>query len=241
MGNYIFNICCLIAAFVSFYASLRFWQHYEKNKFPQFKNLSFALFSISLAYLILSLPKLVLFNPIWVQIDFILVDLSFLSTGLFAAPIILSFSKRFSQHQKIASPLLFSIIFIYIILNISFFAPATPLLSAGSLSYFKNGVFWLHSLLWLPLTSMAGIFGGQFLAGATKAGEKKLFWKGLLIGGGCILIFVAGILFWYFKFFNPLLQILNISGVVGILGFTLGAIGASLFPPPQEIHVKKII
>jgi hypothetical protein len=240
MANYIFNICCLIASFTSFFAVTRFWQTYKRTGLLQFKNLSFSFFFIGLAYLILSLPKLVLFNPFWVQIDFILVDLSFLSTGFFAMPVILSFFKKPPKLEKNASRFLLFILLTYIILNIFFFTSAIPLFSDGILVYFKNGVFWLHSILWLPLTSMAGIFGGQFLTEAIKAGEKKLFWKGLMIGKGCILVFIAGILFWYFKFLNPSSEILNLSGIIGVLGFTLGAVGATLFPPPREILIKKI-
>lgn len=240
MQSYLFNICCSIATSFSFYAGVRSWQDYKKAKLPQFRNLSLAFFSISFAFLMLSLPKLFLFNPSWVQVDFILTDLSFLLTGLFSIPVILSFSENFFQLQKNIFRFLLFIFLVYVILNILFFTPAIPLFSDGVLTYFKNGISWLHSVLWIPLASLAGIFGGQFLAAAKRAQEKSLFWKGLLIGGGCILVFLAGILFWYFKFLNPLPQILNASGIIGIFGFTLGVIGVALFPPPREIFVKKI-
>lgn len=241
MQTHIFNICCLVATCASLFAGIHFWQNYKKTHLSQFKNLSFAFFSIFLALLALSLPALVLFNPLLVQIDFILVDLSFLGTGVFTMPVILSFSKKFSQFQKSAFRFLLSIFLVYAILNIFFFRPASPLFSDGILYYFKNGVFWLHSILWIPLTSLAGIFGGVVFNGAKKNKEKKLFWKGLLVWGGCVLVFVAGILFWYLKFFNHSPKILAIFGIIGDFGFLFGVIGGFLYQPSRETLVKKII
>jgi hypothetical protein len=237
---HIFNICCLVAVCLSSHAVIHFWQNYKKTHLSQFKNLSFIFFFILLANLMLSLPGLILFDSFWVQIDFILVDLSFLGTGVFTMPVILSFSKKFSQFQKSAFRFLLFIFLVYTILNIFFFRPASPLFSDGILYYFKNGVFWLHSILWIPLTSLAGIFSGVVLNGAKKTEEKRLFQKSFLLGSGSFLVFVAGILFWYFKFFNLFPQILNISGIVGIFGFILGEIGGATFPP-REILVKKVI
>lgn len=238
--DYIFNISCLIAVFISFLATIRLWKNYKKTNFWQFKNYSFAFWFIFLAFLFLSLPKLILFKPFWIQIDFILVDLSFLGVGLFFIPALLSFSEKFSKFQKKIFPFLILLILIYIFLNILFFSPAVPLFLDGILFYWKNGNFLLHSMLWIPLTLPAAINGILFLSRIKKIKEKQLFWKSLFIGLGSISIFIAGILFWYFKFFNPLPVILNVSGIIGDFGFISGVVGATFFQPPREILVKKI-
>lgn len=235
----IFNICCLFAAFICLFAGIRFRKSYKKTGILQFKNFSLGFSFISLAYAILSLPKLILFDSFWVQIDFILVDLSFLGAELFLIPATLSFSKTFFRFQKRFLWFIPSMIAIYVLLNIYLFTPATPLFSDG-IYYWKNGVFWLHSLLWIPLASGAGVIGGWFLLGIKKIEEKNLSWKSFFFGLTGILVFIAGILFWYFKFFNHSSKILAISGIIGDFGFLFGVIGALLYQSSQETLVKKI-
>lgn len=237
---YLFNLCCLIATFICGGAGIRLRKDYQRTKIWQFKNFSLGFWFIFLAFLFLSFPKIILFNSFWIQIDLILVDFSFLLSELFLIPAAFSFLEKFAPLQKRIFQLFLSAIIIYIFLNIFFFAEAVPLKVNEVLLYWKNGVFWLHSLLWIPLTSGAAILGGWFLFSLKKVEEKKLFWKSLFIGIGAILIFVAGMLFWYFKFFNPLLEILNISGMIGAFGFLLGVIGFPIFKFPREIWVKKI-
>lgn len=238
--NILFNIFCLLASFIAFVGIFHYRRNYQKTKLPQFIDFSFASFFISLAYFFLFLPKVVLFDPFWVQVDLILVDLSFLVSGIFAIPVIFSFFGLSELFQKRIPFIISSLFIIYIILNIFFFSPAELLFSQGNLIFFKNGVFWLHSLLWIPVVSLPGIVGGIFLI-KIRTAEKKLFWKGLLLGIGSIIIFLAGILFWYLKFFNPSLLILNISGAVGILGFSFSSLATSLFPSTRKFFVKKII
>jgi len=238
---YIFNICCLIAAGICVWAGVRFWGNYQKSKIQQFKNFSIGFLFISLAYLFLFFPKIILFNSFWIQIDFILVDLSFLASHLFLIPVVLSFSEKFAPLQKRIPQLLVLIGIIYIFFNLFFFSEAVPLKVNEVLSYWKNGVFWLHSILWIPLSSGAAVLGSWLLLSIKKVQEKRLFWKLLFGGMAGILVFIAGILFWYFKFFNPSLEILNISGVIGVLGFLFGVIGGAIFQPPRETWVKKII
>jgi len=239
--SYIFNICCLIAVCISGMAAVYLWKDYKKNKLRQFKNFSLGFYFIFLAFFLLSFPKIILFESFWVQIDFILVDLSFLVANLFLVPVISVFSEKFTPFWKKVSQFYLSIIPIYTFLNIFFFKEAVPLKIDEILIYWKNGVFWLHSLLWIPLSSGAAALGICFLFGLKKVGEKEAFFKILSVGIGAILIFVAGMLFWYFKFFTPRLAILNISGIIGDLGFLLGSIGVRLFKVPREFWVKKII
>ena len=237
---YIFNICCLVAAFICGRTGVHFWKNYQRTKIWQFKNFSLGFWFISLAYLFLSFPKIILFNSIWIQIDFILADISFLVANLFLIPAAFSFLEKFAPLQKRISQFFLSAIIIYIFLNIFFFAEAIPLKVNGVLYYWKNGIFWLHSILWIPLTSGAAILGGWFLSSLKKVEEKRLFWKSLFSGMTGILIFIAGILFWYFKFFNPFPEILNISGLIGVLGFLFGVIGVTISRLPYETWVKKI-
>lgn len=237
---FVFNICCLIAVFICGGAGIHFWRNYQKTEISQFKNFSLGFWFIALAYLFLFFPKIILFNPFWIQIDFILVDLSFLASDLVLIPALFSFFEKLATFQKKIFKLFLSLIFIYIFLNFFFFKEAVPLTKNQDLFYWKNGVFWLHSILWIPLTSGAAIVGGWLLYGLKKVKEKRVFWKILLTGTGGILVFIAGILFWYFKFFNSQPEILNISGIIGALGFLLGTIGTTFFQPPREILVKKI-
>ncbi len=235
----IFNICCLVAVFICLSAGIRFWKSYKKIGILQFKNFSLAFLLISLAFMMLSLPNLILFNPFWVQIDFILVDLSLLGAELFLIPATLSFLKPSARVQKIVLWAISSILVIYVPLNIFFFAPAVHLFSDG-IYYWKNGVFWLHSIVWVPLASGGGLIGVWFLFATRKIKEKKLFWRSFFFGLTGISIFIAGILFWYFKFFNPSSKILTISGIIGDFGFLFGVIGAFLYQPSRETLVKKI-
>jgi len=237
--EFIFNICCLVAVFISLTARIRFWKSYKKTGILQFKNFSLAFLLISLAFMMLSLPNLILFNPFWVQIDFILVDLSLLGAELFLIPATLSFSKTFIRFQKIFLWFIPSMIVIYVLLNIYLFTPAVPLFSDG-IYYWKNGVFWLHSIVWVPLALGGGLIGAWFLLEARKIKEKRLFWRSFFFGLTGISIFIAGILFWYFKFFNPSSKILTISGIIGDFGFLFGVIGSFLYQPSRETLVKKI-
>jgi len=237
--EFIFNICCLVAVFICLSAGIRFWKSYKKTGILQFKNFSLGFLLASLAFAILSLPKLILFDSFWVQIDFILVDLSILGTELFLIPATLSFSKTFIRFQKIFLWFIPSMIVIYVLLNIYLFTPAVPLFSDG-IYYWKNGVFWLHSIIWVPLASGAGVIGGWFLLGIKKIKEKKLSRRSFFFGLTGVLVFIAGILFWYFKFFNPSSKILAISGIIGDLGFLFGVIGSFLYQPSRETLVKKI-
>jgi len=236
----IFNIYCLVAALTCSWSGIRLWRNYKKSKNWQLKNYSLGFLFISLAYIILSLPKLILFDPFWVQITFILVDLSFLGAELFLVSPLLSFSKKFIRFQKKSFQFFLSIIVIYIFLNIFFFSPALPLITGATLDYWENGVSWLHSLVWIPICLAAFGLGIYFLFQVKNIKEKILFWRSLFIGLGAITVSIAGFLFWYFKFFNPLIEILNISGIVGDLGFTFGLIGIIFFQPLREVFVKKI-
>ncbi|MBU0546587.1 MAG: hypothetical protein V1868_02730 [Patescibacteria group bacterium] len=237
--KFIFNICCLVAVFIGFFATIRFWKNYKETGILQFKYFSILFFFIFLGYTLLSLPNLILFNPSWIQIDFILVDISFAVGGLFSTPATLSFIKYSDRVKKMFSWLLPLLIVTYIILNIFFFAPATPLCPDG-ICYWKNGVFWLHSIMWLPFASGIGLIGVWFLFGARKIKEKQLFRRSFLFGLMGISIFIAGILFWYFKFFNPSSKLLITSGIIGDLGFLFGVIGSFLYQYSREPLVKKI-
>jgi len=122
-------------------AAVYLWKDYEKNKLRQFKNFSLGFYFIFLAFFLLSFPKIILFESFWVQIDFILVDLSFLVANLFLVPVISVFSEKFTPFWKKVSQFYLSIIPIYTFLNIFFFKEAVPLKIDEILIYWKNGVF----------------------------------------------------------------------------------------------------
>lgn len=226
---YIFNISCLIAAFLLVFGAYHFWGNYKRTRMWQFKNYSFTACLAAIAFFALALPKLILFNPVWIQIDFVLVDLVFGSGDLFLIVALISFIKRFSRFQKIFFQFFLLLLIIYGTLNIFYFSPSIPLFSQGTLYYWKNGNFLLHSPFWLLLSLIAGINGILFLVRLKEIGRKGLLPKTLLVGLASLLIFVAGILFWYFKFLNPLPAILNISGIVGVLGLIFLTIGWRFF------------
>ncbi|MFH1713671.1 MAG: hypothetical protein ABH876_00640 [Patescibacteria group bacterium] len=237
--KFIFNICCLVAVFISLFAVIRFWKSYKETGILQSKNYFFGFLLISLAFFLLFLPSAILFNPSWIQIAFILVDLSLAGAGLFLLPATFSFTKSSIFFQKMLSLIIPLILVIYIILNIYFFKPAILLCSDG-ICYWKNGVFWLHSIIWLPFALGVGFMGFWFLFGARKIKEQKLFRRSFLFGLMAILILIGGILFWYFKFFNPSSKILIISGIIGDLGFLFGVIASFLYQYSREPLVEKI-
>ncbi|MBU0546864.1 hypothetical protein KKA72_00535, partial [Patescibacteria group bacterium] len=119
----IFNICCLVAFFITSSAVIRFWKSYKRTGISQFKYFSLAFFSLSLAFLLFSFPNLILFNPFWIQIDFILADIIFLGAELFLIPAILSLIKYSDRIQKTFLLIISSMIVVYVLLNIFFFAP----------------------------------------------------------------------------------------------------------------------
>jgi len=237
--EFFFNICCLIASIIALSAGIRFWRSYKKTGIPQFNNYSLNFFFLALAYLLLFLPNLVLFNSFLIQINFILIDLSFLAGELFLATATLSFVKSSARVQKIFFQTFFSIIVIYVSLNILFFAPAISLSSNG-IYYWKNGIFWLHSIVWIPAALGAGIVGSLFLLETRKIKGKRLYWRSIFFGLTGLFISIAGILFWYFKFFDSYSGILIASGIIGDFGFLFGVIGSFLYQQSQEVLVKKI-
>jgi len=237
--EFFFNICCLIASLIAVFGGIRFWKSYEKTKIAQFENFSLNFLFLSIAYILLFLPNLILFNPFLIQINFILIDLSFLAAELFLITATLSFLKFSVNIQKMFFWTFFSIITAYVALNIIFFAPAISLFSEG-IGYWKNGVFWLHSIAWVPAATGAGIVGCWFLLESRKIKDRKLSWRSFFFGLTGFFIFVAGILFWYFKFFNPSPTALAVSGIIGDMGFLSGVIGSFFYQSFQEDLVKKI-
>jgi hypothetical protein len=237
--EFIFNICCLVAFSIGLFAGIRFWKSYKKTEILQSKYFSLGFLLISLSFLILSLPNLILFNPFWIQIDFILVDLTLSGAGLFLLPATFSFVKSSNFVQKMFFWGISSVLVVYALLNVFFFAPAVSLCSEG-MCYWKNGVFWLHSIIWIPFALGEGLIGTWFLLEAKKIKDGRLFWKTFLFGLTSILIFIAGILFWYFKFFHTSYKVLVMSGIIGDFGFLFGLIGSFLHQPSREEFVKKI-
>jgi hypothetical protein len=95
-------------------------------------------------------------------------------------------------------------------------------------------------LVWIPAASGAGVIGSWFLWETRKIKDSRLYWRSVFFGLTGVLISVAGILFWYFKFFNTSSEILIASGITGDFGFMLGVIGSFLYQKSQEPFVKKV-
>lgn len=221
--TYLFSIFCLVAIFICFSAVFHFWENYRRTHLWQFKNYAIGFLFISIAYAILSLITFIS-DSTWAQIALISVDLSFAGTIFYFIPILLSFSEKYFLYQKKISAFWLGGIVVYILFNILFFSPAVPLFSDGEFYYWRNSNFLLHSIFWILFTFGAGANGVLFLSSLKIASQdKKLFLKSLLLGVSSLFIFIAGMLFWYFKFFNSTPSLLIASGIIGDIGFIMGA------------------
>lgn len=236
----LFNLCSLATALICGFFGYRLRKNYEEIKIESLKSFSNAYFSLASAFLILFFPQLILFDSFWIQIDFILVDLSFLRAILFAIPSIFSLSEKFSRFEKIPSWFISSWMVVFVVLSIFFFSPAIPLMENETIYYWKTGISWLHSItggLLCLETFLVVIF---FLFWARKVQKKILFWRSILIGLSSLMIGIGGIIFYFFPwiYFSP--KMLILSSFLVFSGFSLGTFAILFFQPFKEKWVRKI-
>jgi hypothetical protein len=235
----IFNICSFIAFISCLYVGIRFLKGYKKGGVQQLRNFALGFLFISVGYLFLAFPDWILFNPTLIQSCFIMVDVFFLLASVFLLTAALSFLKLTLRFRNIIFFGGLLTLATYVLLNFIYFQPAISLALEGTY-YWKNGVFWLHSLLWVPSASGAGIIGVLFLLEAKKVKNQKLLLRSLCFGIASFLIFVAGILFWYFKFFNPSSEVAAVSGITVVISLVIGLIGSAFYQSSDDNLVKKI-
>jgi hypothetical protein len=220
----IFNLCSFGITLLCFYASYHFRRVFYRSKHEVLKNYSNAFISTGLGFLMLFLPGFIIFNPTFVQITFISLDIFFLIAVLFFIPSTLSLFKKTSRFKKTAFLIIFSWTLVYIILNIFFFSPATPLKTNSHIYYWQGGTSWFQAitrgLLFLALLIIA-LF---FLFGARLPEEKALSKKSFLLGLSNLMIDTAWFIFCFFPFFYFSPKLLIFSGLLAFSGFILEAI-----------------
>lgn len=225
----IFNFCALTASIICLSATYRLRRSYYQTKIEILKAYSNGFFCVGLAYIILALPGFVLFNPFWIQIDFILVDISFLMAILFFGPAIFGLSEKLRPFRKSIFFLILFWILIYTFLNVVFFSPAIHLMENNLVYFWKTGTPWLQSiargLLVIAVLSMT-VF---FFRWAIISAEKKIVYRSFFIGLGALSVAIAGSILWFLPFFYFSLSSLIFSGILGLLGFTIAIISILLF------------
>lgn len=225
----IFNLSGLAAALICFYGAYRLDHSYQQIRTKILRAYSNGFFCVGSAFFILALPGIVLFDPFWIQIDFILVDISFLMAILFFGPAIFSISERLHRFKKKIFFLILFWILMYIFLNLIFFSKALPLIENNLVYFWKSGTLWLQSIARGFTVASSLLLSILFFRWIKISIEKKVIYRSFFIGLSFLLVLIAGSIFWFSPFFYFSLNLLIFTGFLGLLGVTAAIIGVLLF------------
>lgn len=237
----LFNICSILAAAICLFVGIHLRKSEQRSKIEVFKYYSIGFFFSALAFFFLFLPGSIVFDPFWVQITFLLTDLLFLAAVTFFGLGIIPFWEKLVRFKNYFYWLFIFWAIIYLILNIVFFSPATPLKENGVTYYWQVGVPWLQNINRLLLVFNTFLLAVLFSRGIKTFKERKILLKSLLLSLAALTVSIAGFLFWFFPFFYFSPTLLILSGVLCLFGLSLGVIAIIRFKVREEPFVKKVV